>query len=152
MNEVYTSELNVIINIVLGLILIIGGFVFSKCSKSSEQMKRNVSIGAYALGILALIFHLPNFWRVINRTYEPTQINLPEIAAQGTPDLSNMAYTSTQVVELFGMSINFFHLINVGIGIGIVIIGLMFKEKNWSKYAMLLGVAAMVSGAFQILL
>lgn len=125
MNEMYTNELNVIINIIAGLALILGGFIFSKRSKSSEQVRKNVAIGAYALGAFALIFHLPNFWRVINRTYEPTRINLPEVST-----VNSTYATSIQMVELFGMPINFFHLINIGIGLGIVIIGLMFKEKN----------------------
>jgi len=148
MNELYTNEWNVIINIVLGLVLIIGGFIFSKRAKSSEQVRRNVSFGAYALGAAALIFHLPNLWRVITRTYEPTQINLPEAATSNLPEAPAVA-VATQVVELFGMSISFFHLINIGLGIGIVIIGLMYKEKNWAKYAGLLGVVAIVAGVFQ---
>ena len=150
MNELYTNEWNVIINIVLGLVLIIGGFIFSKRSKFSEQVRRNVSLGAYALGVVTFIFHLPNLWRVMTGTYEPTQINLPD--APNLPSTPNIPVETTQVIELFGMSIDFFHLISVGIGLGIIVIGLMFKEKNWSKYAMLVGVMAIVSGAVQIIL
>ena len=151
MNGIYTSELNIIINVVTGLSLILGGFIFSKHSKSSEQMKRNVSMGAYALGVVALIFHIPNLWQVINRTYEPTRINFPELPTQGLPDTPNIAGTSSQIVELFGMSINFFHLINIGVGLGVVIIGLMFKEKNWAKYIILVGVMSILARAFQIM-
>jgi len=148
------SNINVIINIVLGVLLITGGWVFSKRSKSSEQVKRNVSLGAYLLGGLALVFHLPNLWRVINGTYESRSISLNVSTSPATPNLADVAVssTSTQMVELFGTYINLFHLINVGAGLGIIVIGLMFKEKNWSKYAMLLGVATIVSGAVQIIL
>ena len=148
----YTNEWNVIINVAGGLGLILGGFIFSKRSKASEQVKRNVSLGGYALGAVAFIFHLPNLWRVITDSYEPTPINLPEMNTQHISELPNLATTSTQMVELFGATINLSHLISIAAGLAVVIVGLMYKEKNWGKYATLLGVVAILAGAIQMII
>lgn len=147
----YTNEFNSIFNMVFGLALIVGGFVFGKFSKASEQTKKGVSLGAYGLGGLAMAFHLQGFWRVLNGTYVPTEINLPSAPGASTADASYFTTFQMQTVELLGRSVSVAHLISVAAGIAIVVVGLMFKEKKWGKYATMLGAAAVLTGAFQMI-
>lgn len=141
-------ESGVIMNSAVGLAMIIGGFIFSKRSNASDEMKKNVSMGAYLLGGGTLIFQAPRLWRVINGTHEETP--LPDLSS-GTTDVANVTTSSANVIELFGTYINVFHLVNLGIGVGILVVGLMFRKKNWAKYAILVGITAMVAGLVQML-
>jgi hypothetical protein len=44
------------------------------------------------------------------------------------------------------------NILSIGIGLLIVIIGLIYKKKNWAKWVILLGVVAMIAGLFQLFL
>ena len=145
------QEIGVIVSFIASFLVIIAGFIFSRRSKASEQIKRNISMGAYLLGGVSMVINGFQLGRIINGTFKPSDLPqlpmLPEL-----PELPNTTTTTTHMVELFGMNLNLFNLINIGAGIVIILIGLIFKEKKWSKIAILLGVMAIVAGAFQILL
>ena len=139
------SEMGIIVSFIVSIAIMIGGFVFSKRSKSSVEVKRNVAMGTYLLGGASLIINGFQLWQMINGTY--IHVPLPDLS-----DITSASNTSAYAVELFGTSINLFHLINIGAGIVVIIIGLLFKQKKWSKVAGLLGVMAIVAGVFQIFL
>lgn len=143
-----SNGVDVIMNSAVGLAIMVGGFIFSKKSNASDEVKKNVLMGASLLGGVMLIFQAPRLWRVINGTHEAPP--LPNLSS-GTTDVANVTTSSANVIELFGTYINVFHLVNLGIGVGILIVGLMFRKKNWAKYTILVGITAMVAGLVQIL-
>jgi len=144
-------EIGIIVSLILSLVVIIGGFIFSKYSKSSDEVKKNVSMGAYLLGAVSLIFNGFQLWRVMNGT--STSDGLPSFPSAPTlPSAPSVPERSTHVVEFLGLGINTFNLVNIGAGVTVIIIGLIFKHKKWSKMVILLGVVAIIAGLFQILL
>jgi uncharacterized membrane protein YeaQ/YmgE (transglycosylase-associated protein family) len=149
MNEmsVTTSALNVIMTIVLSVGIIVGGFIFSKLSKSSEQVKKTVSMGLYLVGVVNLLVNRSDIWQVINGTYEPRDINF------AVNDGSAGVYVGDWLIPtigVFGMDINILYLISIAIGLLISVVGLRYKKKNWSKLVLLMGGAAIVLPLFQI--
>jgi len=145
------NEIGVIVSFIVGIAIMIGGLTFNKYSKSSEVVKRNVSIGAYLLGGISAIINGFQLLQIINGTFESSDLpRLPDLPT--LPTLPDTTPRMIHTVELFGTSINLFNLINVGAGIVIILIGLMFKQKKWSKVVILLGALAIMTGALQIIL
>jgi len=152
------SALMVVIYFIVSLLVILGAWVFSKRAGVREKLKRNISLGMYIFGGLTLALHIMPLWRVINGTFEPAEVDVDEILGNifgSTTDGSTDVVASEwaqPVVDMFGMEVAVFQLISVGIGMLLILLGFIYKSKNWGKIVMLLGAVTMLLGLFQILL
>ena len=132
-----SSEILVMISFIVSILIVVSGWIFSKISKSSETVKRNVSFGMYIWGGVTTLQNVPQLWRIMNGTFEPAGSDL-----------------SIPKVEIFDGYVNFLSIIkimSIGIGFLFIIVGLIYKKKSWSKIVIFLGVAIILMGLSQFL-
>jgi len=151
-----------IIAFMVSLFIVLSGWLFSKLSKSSENLKRNVSFGLYIWGGFTTIFNAPRVWQIINGTFiEPEYSALDALGNMwGEREEAVTDYVGDAVSDFFYSTIEIFNtdvsfatlagLASIGSGLLILAIGFLNKDKNWGKVAMLGGIITTVIGLSQL--
>jgi len=143
-----------IIAFIVSILIIVGGCLFSKFSKSNEKLKRGISFGMCIWGGLTTILNAPAVWRIINGTFVEPENNafsrLYEIFGDRQDVTTDVSYyASPTTVEIFDMVISLSTLgsvISIGLGLLMVISGLVYKKNNWAKVTILAGVVTIITG------
>ena len=153
-----------IIAFIISILVILGGFLFSKLSKSSDKMRRNVSFGLYIWGGLTTFLNASYIWQIINGTFVEPESNALDMMTDILDDIFDDGSGVTtdyvpvisyhQTIEVFSTSVSIATLaiiISISIGLLTIVIGFLNKEKNWGKVIILGGIITMVIGLSQLL-
>jgi len=154
-----------IIAFIVSIAIVLGGLLFSWLSKSSDKVKRIVSFVMYIWGAFTTILNAPQVWRIINGTFVEPEVSaidgfgdtLSNIFSEERQDIAS-DYIANDIlpstIEIFNMSISvvtFASGISIGVGLLTVMIGLIFRKKNWAKVVILGGIITIVIGSSQLL-
>jgi len=155
-----------IIAFIVSILVILSGWLFSKLSKASVKMKRNVSFGLYIWGGFTTIFNAPRVWQIINGTFvEPESSALDDMAdifdgIFGDGEEAATDYAGYVASDFFPSTVEIFNtsmcigtlasMISISIGLLTIIIGFLNKEKSWGKVIILGGIITMVVGLSQL--